>query len=165
MIFSQLSYRQKSRLVPLAFVALLMICWFFAFSKTFKLVVEYSDIEQDIGVNNWSSSSKNVLSQKLELQNKVLSRFTADSSQWTSDFLLNLGPIISDKKIGVDYKNKQVIESRLTVEREVMLSGEFNLLLNSLTKIEDQFFVKSLESFLDRGVLKFRINIAILKTA
>ncbi|MCT1526458.1 hypothetical protein [Sphingobacterium hotanense] len=163
MNFKQLTYRQKNRLIPFAFAFSLVICWVFAFSKTFQLIVEYSSLIENGNLNNLDMSEKRILTTKFSLQNTITSKFSADSLQWTSNLLLQLSQIVSDDRVGIQYVNKSASSNFNTVERDIVLSGVFETLVKQLEEIENSFFVKSVEAYEEEGKINFRIRVSVIK--
>ncbi|MGG5904826.1 hypothetical protein [Sphingobacterium daejeonense] len=134
------TYRKKNKaLIVLAIVALL-ISWFLAFGKTYRLIRDYLRIKDNLENNPWIHSNKKSVSDKVILQDSLLSLYTADSTTWCIGLLSNLSDVIQEEEVRVNFENHEIRTNHKILEREVTLIGTYQEIEKSLKNIESNFF-------------------------
>jgi len=163
MNFSDWTYKRKNTALLIGTVLFLILAWFLAFGKTFRLISDYYDLSAKLDINRTENFNAELMSRKRNLQDSLLQMYSADSLSWTSSVLTGVGELILEQSIGVSFENKAIETNNSTVEREVTLIGPFKELQSALSAIENGFYIKSLKSYLDKDELKYNLRLVIVK--
>lgn len=163
MNFNNWTYRRKNRALFVIMIALLILSWFLAFGKTYRLIREYNKTEDNLQDNPWIYSNKKGVSDKVGLQDSLLYLYTVDSSEWTVGLLSNLSDVINNEKVRVNFENQNIRSTSMVVEREVTVIGKYPELERSLRDIEDIFFIKSLRMYVEKDELKCLVRMVAVK--
>jgi len=102
-MFKNLSYTQKNKLLlPLAGVGLL-ICWFFAFGKTYQAVkLNYElAIEQQV-VTDLSFNPEHT-QRKLSALTVILKAYHVKEGDWSNDLWMKSSALAMKQQVGIDY--------------------------------------------------------------
>ena len=163
MNFRDWTYGKKNKgLIVFAIVALL-ISWLLAFGKTYRLIRDYHNTEDNLENNPWIHSNKKSVSDKVILQDSLLSLYTADSTTWSIGLLSSLNDVIRDDKVRVNFENPEIKTNHKILEREVILIGTYQEIEKSLKDIESKFFIKSVKLYVDKGSLKCQVSLVVVK--
>ncbi|GGE18040.1 hypothetical protein [Sphingobacterium cellulitidis] len=157
------TYRKKNKAVVFLVIVTLFISWFLAFGKTYRLIRDYHKIEDNLENNPWIHSNKKSVSDKVILQDSLLSLYTADSVVWSIGLLSNLSDVIIEQKVRVNFENHEIKTNHKILEREVTLIGTYRELEKSLKNIEGKFFIKSVKLYVDKGLLKCQVTLVVIK--
>ncbi|MGG5902627.1 hypothetical protein [Sphingobacterium daejeonense] len=157
------TYRKKNKALIVLVIVALLISWFLAFGKTFRLIRDYHRMEDKLENNPWINSNKKNITDKVILQDSLLSLYTADSTAWSIGLLSNLADVIGDEEVSVNFENHEIRTSNKILEREVTFIGTYQELEKSLKKIESKFFIKTVKLYVDKGLLKFQVSLVMIK--
>lgn len=157
------TYRKKNKALIVLVIVALLISWFLAFGKTFRLIRDYHRIEDNLENNPWIHSNKKSVSDKVILQDSLLSLYTADSTTWSIGLLSNLSDAIQEEEVRVNFENHEIKTNHKILEREVTLIGTYQEIEKSLKNIESKFFVKSVKLYVDKGSLKCQVSLVVVK--
>lgn len=162
MIFKELTYRQKQTGLILLTVIILVISWFSFFSRTYNLANECTELSQFQESTISNPTTFSFLNQKIRLQDSIISTLSDDSLTWTSNFLTQVGKLISSEETRVIFENKSFKSESGIVEREIILVGEFDALITALKQLEQNFYISSLLAFEVENELRYKLTLAIL---
>lgn len=157
------TYRKKNKALIVLVIVALLISWFLAFGKTFRLIRDYHRIEDNLENNPWIHSNKKSVSDKVILQDSLLSLYTADSTTWSIGLLSNLSDAIQEEEVRVNFENHEIKTNHKILEREVTLIGTYQEIEKSLKNIESKFFVKSVKLYVDKASLKCQVSLVVVK--
>jgi len=163
MIFKDWTYRKKNRGLIVLSAILLLASWYLAFGKTYTLLAGYSRLKKAVAGVEEQGGSKQVLRNKLALQDSLIQHYRADSAIWVSGLLQEVGHMLSAHSVGVSFENKAVGTSVHTVERELVLTGSFEQLQRALSQLETAFFVKAVRAYVDKEQLRYTVRLAVVK--
>ncbi|WP_156309123.1 hypothetical protein [Sphingobacterium endophyticum] len=159
------TYRKKNMALIVLVIVALLISWFLAFGKTYWLIRDYHGIEDNLENNPWIHSNKKSVSDKVILQDSLLSLYTADSTTWSIGLLSNLSDAIREEEVRVNFENHEIKTNHKILEREVTLIGTYQEIEKSLKNIESKFFIKSVKLYVDKGSLKCQVSLAVIKAS
>lgn len=161
MIFNW-TYKRKNRALIVVILLLLLLSWYLALGKTCRLITKYQRLNASVDTERTMLNTK-VLNDRFALQDSLITHFKADSTQWVSNLLIQVGGVLSNHPIGVTFENKPIGANLATVEREVTLEGSFSALQQALSKLEEHFFIQSVRAFVEKEQLKYNVRLAIVK--
>ena len=162
MIFKDWTYRKKNWALLVAGIVVLLLCWYLAFGKTYRLITGYWQLRDGMSTVG-PGDNIGRLRERLSKQDTLLVRYEADSTQWVSGLLAEVGSILDRKPIGVSFENKPLGSADAVVERELTLKGPFSVLQEALQALEQHFFVKSIRAEMEKEQLVYRIRLAAIK--
>lgn len=163
MIFKNWTYRKKNRALLIAALPLFLLCWYLAFGKTFALISQYNSLEGNLAQNETAALDSKLLRDKLARQDSLLTQYAVDSTAWAQGLLSEVGTVLSTQSVGVSFENKSVGVSIQTIERDLLLNGSFPHLQQSLRTLEKVFFIKSVNAYVEKEQLRYRVRLVALK--
>lgn len=165
MIFKDWTYRKKNRALLALVLLLLFLCWYLAFGKTFRLIAGYHELSNGIANDQIDLVNAPALQERVFIQDSLLHLYRADSTQWASGLLVEIGEVLDSYPLGVSFENKPVGTASGVVEREVVLQGSFNVLQQALEALEERFFIKSVQAYVEKEQLRYKVKVAVVKEA
>lgn len=104
MFFKNLSYTQKNKLLLPVIGVGLLVCWAFAFSKTFDAIRLHNNLDTNPGVNEKDLSFNPQHAQrKLTSLNQILDGYTVREDRWRNDLWFKGSSIAASENVSIDY--------------------------------------------------------------
>jgi len=104
-MINKLNYRQRNKLLlPLTAFGLLL-CWFFAFSKTFDAICLHHSFEQEAAGLAQNDLSFNPVhaQKKLNALNEIIKAYRVNPEQWHNDIWLKVSAVAGARNVSIDY--------------------------------------------------------------
>lgn len=162
MIFKEWTYRKKNRALLAGSLVLLLLSWYLAFGKTYDLIVGYRRLDTDTSTTGTMTNAA-TLRDRFSRQDSLLAMYTADSTRWVSGLLVQVGEVLDNHQVGVSFENKPGGTASHIVEREVILQGSFTVLQRALEALEERFFIKSVQAYIENEQLRYKVKVAVVK--
>lgn len=110
-MLSKFSYIQKNKfLLPVAGLGILL-CWFFAFNKTFEAIKLNNELKGQAVVSSDISFNPVHTEKKLAALKGILKSYRVNPSEWSNELWMKASAIAMKQQVGIDYtKSKPVIE-------------------------------------------------------
>lgn len=163
MIFKDWTYKKKNRALLAVTLVLLLLSWYLAFGKTYRLIRGYNQLNDRMSTGNTMANTA-MLRERLSTQDSLLTLYTADSTRWVSGLLVQVGEALDSYPVGVSFENKAIGTAAHIVERELILQGSFTVLQQALETLEERFFIKSIHAYVEKEQLKYKVKLAAVKT-
>lgn len=145
-------------------LVLLLLSWYLAFGKTYRLIGGYRQLNARMSAGGAMANTA-MLRERLSTQDSLLTLYTADSTSWVSGLLVQVGEVLDGQPLGVSFENKAMGTTTDIVEREVTLQGSFTALQQALEALEERFFVKSIQAYVEKEQLRYKVKLAAVKAA
>lgn len=165
MIFKDWTYKKKNRALLGLTIILLLLSWYLAFGKTYRLIAGYQELSNGMANDEIDAVNVPVLKERMSVQDSLLDRYSADSTQWISSLLVEVGEVLNSYPVGVSFENKAVGTAVDIVERELVLQGSFSALQQALEALEERFFIKSIQSYVEKEQLRYKVRLPAVKAA
>ncbi|TYR36353.1 hypothetical protein FXV77_10625 [Sphingobacterium phlebotomi] len=163
MLFKDWTYRRKNRALLALVLLLLLLSWYLAFGKTYRLIAGYRELSKGMAGDQLDAVHVPVLKGRVSVQDSLLDRYSADSTQWISRLLVEVGEVLDSYPVGVSFENKAVGSTTDIVERELVLQGSFSVLQQALEALEERFFIKSIQAYVEKEQLRYKVKLATVK--
>ncbi|PRD44966.1 hypothetical protein [Sphingobacterium haloxyli] len=163
MIFKDWTYRKKNRALLVLVFLLLLVSWYLAFGKTYRLIAGYRELSKGMAADQIGAVNTPVLRERVNVQDSLLHLYAADSTQWVSNLLIQVGEVLDSYLVGVSFENKAVGTASDIVERELVLQGPFTALQQALAALEERFFIKAVQAYVEKEQLRYRVKLAAVK--
>lgn len=139
-MLKQLTYRKKNKLLIAIAIILFILSWKFAFKKTYDAFVLHQEFSVKAQDDNLLAFNPAYITEKSNILNKLLGKYTIDSAQWQNTFWLKASGAVSSADVKVIYQpeQKHVGDSTSALARQaISFEGNFKnlvLILDSLSK-------------------------------
>jgi hypothetical protein len=120
-MLNSLNYTKKNKLLlPMAALGI-VLCWFFAFSKTFEAIALNQELRQQTALSQDLSFNSQHAQQKLATLKKILKSYRVDEQEWSNTLWIQASSIAMKQKVGIDYV---MAKSDLEVDSTVLGKNE-----------------------------------------
>lgn len=115
-MFSKFSYIQKNKfLLPVAGLGILL-CWFFAFNKTFEAIKLNNELKSQAVTSSDLSFNPLHTEKKLAALKSILKSYRVNPSEWSNELWMKASSIAMKQQVGIDYtKSKPIVEKDTTI--------------------------------------------------
>lgn len=143
MNFKTIDYKKWNKLLYILAVLMALLCWFFSFSKTWKLYRENQNLVRNISQDDNIYQNFNTIKQKSDKLDSLISYYTVDSIIFTINFLGNVTQAINGLPLELIYDiNKQNIENNTQFNMNTFsLKGDYKSIIKALQRLEKDYFV------------------------
>ncbi|WP_293917930.1 MULTISPECIES: hypothetical protein [unclassified Sphingobacterium] len=140
-MWNKLSYHKKNKLLYSAAAVAFVICWIFAFSKTWNAYSLNNRLEQQIGTGTDNSKASKNMILKSRVLDSLVSRYSKDSVQWNDNFIMNASKGMTDPGISLSYTNSATGKrsndaDTIALRKTIMVSGTYKGLVQQLQALE-----------------------------
>ncbi|EFK58197.1 hypothetical protein U0038_06675 [Sphingobacterium spiritivorum] len=140
-MWNKLSYHKKNKLLYTVAAVVFVICWIFAFSKTWDAYSLNNRLEQQIGTGTDNSKGSKNMIVKSRVLDSLVSRYRKDSLQWNDNFIMNASKGMTDPAINLSYNNassgkRSNDADTLALRKTIMVSGTYKGLVQQIQALE-----------------------------
>lgn len=131
--------KTKNILLVIGFLLMLLLCWQFAFSKTFKLKKEYSGLVQKQKMNQNMPHTLALLMKKKIYYDSILKKYNLRKGSIQNNLLKNLTAFSKENELKlVNFLEPHIYtKEKLTVKTyRFVLEGNFNNILHLIYRLE-----------------------------
>lgn len=141
---SNISYRDKNRLLILASAALIVLSYQLAFKETVASISRYHQLKMEAAAVSPMTST--ITRGQLAAVRRIAKQYSVDSAAWKSDFWIKAASIAGEKGAEISFIPAEMRNGPglSTLKQEVRFNGNFKALL---------FVVDSLEKSKELGVI------------
>jgi|GEM_PF-1378318 len=140
-MWNRFSYQQKNKALFGAAAVALIVCWIFAFSKTWDAYTHHRQLQQQVNGGDVQTKDSRLLIQKSRVLDSLVARYTQDSVLWNDNFIMNASAGITDPAIKLSYNNtagtRRIGEQdTIALRKLITLSGNYTGLVKQVQALE-----------------------------
>lgn len=147
MNFKELSFQNKNKLLYLATLLLLIVCWVFSFSKTWDSYSKSKSLLNKSLKEDFTHSSHTSLEHKNVMLDSLVQMYTLDSLTFYTNFLYNISLSINDLPLLLKYDINNIThtEEKDVLTNSIILQGDYKSILIAIQRIEKLYFISRIQ--------------------
>lgn len=162
MRFDTITYRKKNKLLLFVVALLLLLAWFFAFSKTYRQIMDYqamAALEDNVEKNPMHDMDYRLV--KSAKMDSLMALYSVDSSTFEANFLPQISLVLQDIPVQITYENGTVQGTHpgsSVLRKEISVQGKYQDIIRAVKNLSQLYYIERfVMSEGDKAIISFTV--------